>query len=223
MHSVDEQDRQESVSLVPTSLRGMLISGIDAAAPLAGFLVGYEVWNVAVGAAIGIVVALALGLLRWRNGESLVVVSIATLVVIASAVIAALTGQGRGFFMLTAIGTTAGVVACLASLPLRRPATGVIARWLRLELPDWHRVSHRYRLHQRLTWGWLAYWALFAVAIDSAFALNDIAWLTVDDTVMKVSLLVMLGITIMLIRRTATAVEPGGATSDGADQWGSTP
>ena len=88
--------------------------------------------------------ALGYRLIRRQSPRSALV---GILIVAVGALLAAVTGEARGFFLVPALIPFAVIVVCLASIIARRPLTGLILNRVTGGPPDWYRNPALRRVH----------------------------------------------------------------------------
>jgi formate hydrogenlyase subunit 3/multisubunit Na+/H+ antiporter MnhD subunit len=125
--------------------------------------------------------------------------------VVISAVVAATTGEARGFFLLVVIWMGVMSVALLGSVVARRPLIGTFFHRVAGGSPGWHEDRRLMRFYSVLT-------LLWTVVIAGKFALhawlyvaNAPAWLAFANIVSTVLTAVLVVGTIALVRRTVRA------------------
>jgi hypothetical protein len=98
--------------------------------------------------------ATAVAAFAWRllRREELRHAIVGLLVVGACALVAALTGEARGFFLLPALVPFAVLAACLGSIAVGRPLTGVILNRASGGPTDWRRHPRLRRVYRNSTW-----------------------------------------------------------------------
>ncbi|GAB2443709.1 DUF3159 domain-containing protein [Nocardia tengchongensis] len=175
---------------------------IDGAAPILGYLVGYAIAGTLAGISAALLAAVLVAALRLRHGDRLQVVAASTALVVALSGIAAVTGEGRDFFLLPLILYTALAVVFGASLLTGTPLTLPICRRIRFEpagLPD---PAARIRLHRRLTAAWALFCATHVVIMGPVYLTgNVIALGTLALILNKPALVVAIAATWAWVRR----------------------
>ncbi|CAN5516159.1 hypothetical protein BH11ACT8_BH11ACT8_35070 [soil metagenome] len=156
---------------------------LDAAVPLAGYLVGYVLGGPATGAVAAVVAALVVAVARRMHGDPVRMVVTATVVVILCAGLAARTGEGRSFFVLELAANLGALLLCAASLAVHRPVTGSLARRAGLETRGWRTDPARYAVHRKVTLLWLGLWALHVVVLVPLYAFDQVVVLAVVSAV----------------------------------------
>lgn len=133
--------------------------------------------------------------------------------VLIAALIAARTGQARGFFLLGIAGSLLYGAIFLVSLLVRRPLVGVAWEFLDPSpLPEgtrWHKVRVLRRGYDLATCAALAMFAARAIVQLSLFRDNKTGWLAVTKIAMGFPLyLAVVGIVFWMVRRARQQLEP---------------
>lgn len=126
------------------TLPGRVSEAITSAAPALIFVIAsatssMRLATIAAGTA-------AVGAVAWQRfrGKPLRHAVIGLAVVAACAVVASLTGEARGFFLLPALLPFAVIIGCLASVLVRRPLTGLLLNRISGGPANWFK-DHRLR------------------------------------------------------------------------------
>jgi uncharacterized membrane protein (UPF0182 family) len=130
---------------------------------------------------------------------------IGILIVAACAVIAAVTGEARGFFLLPALIPFFVIGLCLITIIIGRPLTGLILNKVTGGPPDWHQNRPLVRVHLTATW--------VAIGINAINALLQVVFYARDDTVILAMAHIATGpifatlvaVTIVAVRKTLAA------------------
>ena len=120
---------------------------VVAAAPSLVFVavnVVASLYPAIIAAAVTATAALGYRLIRRQSPRSALV---GILIVAVGALLAAVTGEARGFFLVPALIPFAVIVVCLASIIARRPLTGLILNRVTGGPPDWYRNPALRRVH----------------------------------------------------------------------------
>ena len=97
-----------------------------------------------IAAAVTAVAGLGYRLARRQSPRSALV---GILIVAVCAVVAAVTGEARGFFLVPTLIPFAVILICLATIIARRPLTGLILNRVTGGPPDWYRNPALRRVH----------------------------------------------------------------------------
>jgi hypothetical protein len=186
---------------------------VDAAGPPVAFLLADHSWGPRWGAVVAFAVALLIGGVRRRRGEPLGVVAVGTTIVALHSASAILADEGRAFFLPEIAVNVLALVAALGSLAAARPATGVVCRRLGVDpLPASDRGARR--RHRRLTLGWAALAAVHLVPLLYLYAIDSVVGLAaVAGFFNKPTMLAMVVVTVVVVRRGAAASSPAPAPS----------
>jgi Protein of unknown function (DUF3159) len=148
------------------------------------------------------VVGLAVRLARRSSVRSALV---GILVVAVCAVVATLTGEARGFFLLPAMVPFAVVAVCLATLVARRPLTGLLLNKVTGGPAEWYRDAGLRRLHTSATWVAVGINVVNAAIQVVFYAKNDTAVLAVTHVATGPIFATLVAVTIVAVRRTLAA------------------
>lgn len=164
-----------------------------------------------------IVAAIASGVLlslyRLFRRQSLQQAATGLFSVLVAALVAARTGQARGFFLVGIAGSVFYGVVFLLSLVVRRPLVGVAWEFLDpAPLPPgtrWYRVKALRRAYDLATCAALAMFASRALVQLSLFRDNKTGWLAVTKIVMGFPLyLVVIAVVFWVVRRGRRQLPP---------------
>ena len=155
-----------------------------------------------VAAAVTALVGLAVRLVRRSSLRSALV---GVLVVAACAVVAALTGEARGFFLLPALVPFAVIAVCLATLVGRRPLTGLLLNKVTGGPADWYRNRPLRRVHTTATWTAIGVNVVNAVLQVVFYARNDTAVLAIAHVATGPAFATLVAVTVVAVRRTLSA------------------
>jgi hypothetical protein len=84
---------------------------------------------------------------QWFHHESLLHAGIGCLIAVLGAVATMITGEARGYFLLSAFLPAAMTVICLVSILMRRPFAGLILNRLAGGPKEWYRFARLRRLY----------------------------------------------------------------------------
>jgi len=172
-----------------------------AAAPGIVFVVGNAVRGLTpaiVAAALTALAGLAVRLVRHASIRSALV---GVLVVAACAVVAALTGEARGFFLLPAMVPFAVIAVCLATLVGRRPLTGLLLNKVTGGPADWYRNDALRRIHTGATWTAIGVNVVNAAVQVVLYASNDTAVLAVAHVATGPVFATLVAVTVVAVRK----------------------
>lgn len=155
-----------------------------------------------VAAAITALLGLAVRLVRRSSIRSALV---GVLVVAACAVVAALTGEARGFFLLPAMVPFAVIAVCLATIVGRRPLTGLLLNKVTGGPPDWYRNQALRRVHTAATWTAIGVNVINATLQVIFYAKNDTAVLAIAHIATGPIFATLVAVTIVAVRKTLAA------------------
>ena len=178
----------------------------DTGFPFLAFFIGYHFFDVGVGSAVALAVACLIAVFRVRRGERIVAVALGVLAVAVSAALAIWAGEGRTFFAPGVLVNVIGLIVTLTSLLARRPVTGIVGKYLKREGADWYTSERRYRVHQRITWFWVALWVWHLGVLIPLYAYDNVGALAFVTTfILKPSVPLWLIISLMWGARTRKA------------------
>lgn len=177
---------------------------IDGVAPMAGFLIGYQLADAYIGIAAALGVALLVAGYRVirRDSPKAVVIGVATVALYSLFVV--FTGEGRAFYLPPIL--VGGIVGVLfgASLFTDRPLTLRLCQ--RIGLAPTTATEDHLALHRRLTVWWLAF-SVIRTAAEAPLYLADMV--TALGTVVmleKLTLLALVILTGIVIHRANTRI-----------------
>jgi hypothetical protein len=141
-------------------------AAVDATLPAAGFVVGWLVSgrSIWIGAAVAVVLALAVSVWRLRAGDKPRAVLIGLLGVCVAALIALHTGRAEDFFLLQLLSNAASALAWAVSIVLRWPFLGLVVGAVLGQRTRWRRDPDLLRAYCRASWVWVLQY-LIRVAI----------------------------------------------------------
>jgi hypothetical protein len=193
MNDADERTRPRTAEDVPTPHGGLGealraawqksggCSGILAAsAPTVVFVVVAALGGLAAAVIAAAVTALAAFAVKIARHESLGGALGGLVLVMACALVAALTGEARGFFLLPTVLPAVVLVICLATVLARRPLTGLLLNRLAGGPATWRRDRGLMRIYDIST--------LIAVAVNAVnFCLQAVFYLADQTAVLAVA------------------------------------
>jgi hypothetical protein len=130
---------------------------------------------------------------------------IGVLVVTVCAVVAAATGEARGFFLVPAMIPFAVIVVCLATIIARRPLTGLILNRVTGGPPDWYRDPGLRRVHLVATSAALGINVINAAVQAIFYGRGDTVVLAVAHAATGPIFAALVAITIVAVRKTLAA------------------
>lgn len=155
-----------------------------------------------VAAAVTAVAGLAVRLARRSSIRSALV---GVLVVAACAVVAALTGEARGFFLLPAMVPFAVIAVCLATIVGRRPLTGLLLNKVTGGPADWYQNQPLRRVHTTATWTAIGVNIVNATLQVIFYTKNDTAVLAIAHVATGPIFATLVAVTIVAVRKTLAA------------------
>ncbi|MRH89925.1 DUF3159 domain-containing protein [Nocardia sp. SYP-A9097] len=182
---------------------------VDGAAPILGYVIGFALHGILTGIAVAVAVALLVGIVRLRHGDRARVVAVSTALVLVFSAMAAVTGEGRNFFLPPLILYAALSVAFGLSLLTATPLTLPICRRIRFEPAAAADPAARVRLHRRVTAAWLVFCVAHVLVMGPVWLAGNVVLLgTLALILNKPMLLAALAGTWVWVRRdkTTTAV-----------------
>jgi hypothetical protein len=226
----DEQLRERTREQILTSLGGWSGTTITAIPPVVFVIVNALAHQLRA----AIIAAVASGVLlagyRLARRQPLQQAITGLFSVLIAALIAARTGQARGFFLLGIAGSICYGTVFAISLLIRRPLIGVVWEFLDpAPLPEgtrWYRVKPLRRAYDLASLAALAMFAARALVQLSLFRDNKTGWLAVTRIVMGFPLyLLVVAAVVWLVRRgrqQLPPVEPAAAEPE-VDRSGADP
>lgn len=184
---------------------GRWVGIVEAAAPSLVFVainVVASLYPAIIAAAVTAAAGLGYRLVRRQSPRSALV---GILIVAVGAVVAAVTGEARGFFLVPALIPFAVIVVCLGTIIARRPLTGLILNRVTGGPPDWYRNAALSRVHLVATG--------FALGINVVNAIVQVIFYGRGNTVVLAVAHVATGpvfatlvaVTVVAVRRTLAA------------------
>jgi hypothetical protein len=126
-------------------------------------------------------------------------------VVAICAVVAAVTGQARGFFLVPALIPFAVVLLCAATIVARRPLTGLLLNRITGGPPDWYRNRGLRRVHLVATGTAIAINVVNAAVQTVFYGRGDTVVLAVAHTATGPIFATLAAVTVVAARRTLAA------------------
>ncbi|RKS79915.1 uncharacterized protein DUF3159 [Motilibacter peucedani] len=139
--------------------------------------------------------------LRLRRREPLRAALVGVLVVAACAVVAAVTGEARGFFLLPTLVPFVVIAVCLGSLVARRPLTGLILNRITGGPADWPRHRRLLRVHDRATTAAIAINAVNGALQVIFYSRSDTAVLAVAHAATGPLFATLVAVTVVSARK----------------------
>ncbi|WP_067828757.1 DUF3159 domain-containing protein [Nocardia inohanensis] len=176
---------------------------IDGAAPVLGYIAGYQLHGVLTGILVAILAALTVAGLRLRHGDRPKVVAASTVLVLVFSAMAATTGEGRDFFLPPLILYTVLTLVFGASLFTPTPLTLPICRRTRAEPATHPAPASRIRLHRRVTAAWMIFCLAHILIMGPVYLANNVVLLgTLALVLNKPMLVAAIAGTWVWVRRT---------------------
>jgi hypothetical protein len=178
---------------------------VVAAAPSLVFVavnVMASLYPAIIAAAVTALAGLGYRLARRQSPRSAL---IGILVVAVCAVVAAVTGEARGFFLVPALIPFAVIVICLGTIVARRPLTGLILNRVTGGPPDWYRHPALRRVHLIATGAAIAVNAVNATVQAIFYGRGDTVVLAVAHVATGPIFATLVALTIVAARRTMAA------------------
>ncbi|MEU2257671.1 DUF3159 domain-containing protein [Nocardia xishanensis] len=177
---------------------------IDGAAPILGYVAGFQLHGILTGIIAAILTAGVIAALRLRHGDRPQVVAASTALVLVFSAMAAATGEGRDFFLPPLILYTALTFAFGASLLTATPLTLPICRRIRFEPAENADPAARIRLHRRVTAVWMIFCLAHVLIMGPVYLADNVVLLgTLALVLNKPMLVAALAGTWVWVRRTA--------------------
>jgi hypothetical protein len=153
-----------------------------------------------IAAAVAAIVALGLQLIRRQSPRE----AIAGFVIAgASASVAALTGQAKGFFLIGTLGTGAASAVLFATVLAGRPLAGRVLNRIAGGRPDWRQNRRPLRIYSAITLGWAILTAISFTLHVWFYLANLTAALAVMAVTGPFLILLALAGGVVVARRTA--------------------
>ena len=152
-----------------------------------------------IGAAVTAAAGLGYRLARRQSPRSALA---GILIVGVGAVVAAVTGQARGFFLVPTLIPFAVIVICLATMLARRPLTGLILNRVTGGPPDWYRDPALRRVHLIATAAALAVNVVNATVQVIFYGRGDTVVLAVAHAATGPVFATLVAVTVVAVRRT---------------------
>ncbi|MEU0546198.1 DUF3159 domain-containing protein [Micromonospora sp. NPDC005979] len=130
---------------------------------------------------------------------------IGILVVALCAVVAAVTGEARGFFLVPTLIPFAVIMACLATIIARRPLTGLLLNRVTGGPPDWYRNVALRRVHLTATGAAIAINVINATVQVIFYERDDTVVLAVAHAATGPVFATLVAVTIVAVRKTLAA------------------
>jgi hypothetical protein len=130
---------------------------------------------------------------------------IGILIVAVGAVLAAVTGEARGFFLVPALIPFAVIVICLATIVARRPLTGLILNRVTGGPPDWYRNPPLRRVHLVATAAALGINVINAVIQVIFYGRGDTVVLAIAHVATGPIFATLVAVTVVAVRKTLAA------------------
>lgn len=200
---------------------------VVAAVPPVVFVIANAVGGLREAIIAAVAAALVLALYRLVRRESLQQALMGLFSVAVAAIIAARTGQARGFFLLGIAGSLVYAAVFAVSIVVRRPLVGVAWEFLDPSPGDdprpWHRRPQLMRAYLGATLAATAMFAARGAVQLSLFRENRTGWLAVAKLAMGYPLYVaVLAFAFWIVRR-ARQRQTAVATADSTDAAASSP
>ena len=176
-----------------------------AAAPGIVFVVVNAYFGLTAGTVAAGVTALIGLVVRLVRRDSVRSALIGILIVAACAIVAVLTGEARGFFLLPAMVPFAVMVICLVTILARRPLTGLLLNTVTGGPADWYRSSALRRVHLTATWAAIGINMVNATVQVVFYARNDTAVLAVAHVATGPIFATLVAVTVVAVRKTLGA------------------
>jgi hypothetical protein len=181
------------------------VGAVVAAAPSLVFVavsVLASLYPAIIAAAVTAAAGLGYRLARRQSPRSALV---GILVVAVGAVIAAVTGEARGFFLVPALIPFAVIVVCLATIIARRPLTGLILNRVSGGPPDWYRNPALRRVHLVATGTALGINVVNAIIQVIFYGRGDTVVLAIAHVATGPIFATLVAVTVVAVRRTLAA------------------
>ena len=170
-----------------------------ASAPTVVFVVASALGGLTTALAAAAVTAVAAFAYRLARREALGGALVGLVVAAACALVAAITGEARGFFLLPTVLPAVILLVCLGTIVARRPLTGLLLNRMAGGPPDWRRHRGLLRIYDVTT--------LVAVAVNAVnFALQAFFYAAGQTAVLAVAHIATGPIFATLVAATLVAV-----------------
>ncbi|MEU1586837.1 DUF3159 domain-containing protein [Micromonospora sp. NPDC005710] len=150
-------------------------------------------------AAVAAVAGLGFRLARRQSPRSAL---IGILVVAVCAVVAAVTGDARGFFLVPTLIPFAVIMACLATIIARRPLTGLLLNRMTGGPRDWYRNAGLRRVHLRATGAAIGINVVNAAVQVIFYGRGDTVVLAIAHAATGPVFATLVAVTIVAVRKT---------------------
>lgn len=203
MSSMTEQGEDSALDAAKRTLShpGRLSGLIEATAPTIVFVLVNARTSLYPALVAAGATAIASFAYRLSRRQPLRRTAVGLVIVGASAAVAAVTGQARGFFLLGVLLPFAIIAVCVVSILARRPLTGLILNRVAGGPVDWYAMPRLRRVHMIAT---LACVALSVVnaTLQAIFYLADVTFLLAAEHVAAITAFAtILAVTIVFARR----------------------
>ena len=155
-----------------------------------------------IGASVTALLGLGLRLIRRDSVRSAVV---GALIVASCAIVAELTGEARGFFLLPAMIPFAVIVVCLVTIIAGRPLTGLLLNKVTGGPADWYHDHDLRRVHLAATWAAIGINIINATVQVIFYARADTAVLAVAHVATGPIFATLIAVTVVAVRKTLTS------------------
>jgi uncharacterized protein DUF3159 len=184
---------------------GRWVAIVVAAAPSLAFVlvnVVASLYPAIIAAAVTAAAGLGYRLARRQSPRSALA---GILIVAVGAILAAVTGEARGFFLVPTLIPFAVILICLATMIARRPLTGLILNRVTGGPPDWYRDPALRRVHLIATGAALAINVINATVQAIFYGRGDTVVLAVAHAATGPVFATLVAVTVVAVRRTLAA------------------
>jgi hypothetical protein len=178
---------------------------VVAAAPSLVFVavnVAFSLYPAIIAAAVTATAGLGYRLARRQSPRSALA---GMLIVAVGAVVAAVTGEARGFFLAPALIPFAVILICLVTIIARRPLTGLILNRVSGGPPDWYRDPALRRVHRIATTAALGINVINATVQAIFYGRGDTVVLALAHAATGPVFATLVAVTVVAVRRTLAA------------------
>ena len=183
-------DPDRWVGIVVAAAPGLVFVAVNVVASL---------YPAIIAAAVTALAGLGYRLARRQSPRSAL---IGILVVAVCAVVAAVTGEARGFFLVPTLIPFAVIVACLATIIARRPLTGLLLNRVSGGPRDWYRNAALRRVHQTATGAAIGINIINAAVQVISYDRGDTVVLAVAHAATGPVFATLVAVTIVAVRKT---------------------
>jgi hypothetical protein len=187
-------------------------AAVDATLPAAGFVAGWLIGGRSIwaGAAVAVVLAVAVSAWRLRRGDKPRAVLIGLLAVCVAALIALRTGRAEDFFLLQLLSNAASALAWAVSIVIRWPLLGLVVGAVLGQKARWRRDPALLRAYGMGSWVWVLQYLIRVAVFLPLYAAGQVVALGVARVLLTWPLIAAcLAVSWWVIRRSLPPDHPG--------------